>query len=103
MSSFAFPKTRRLTRRLEYERVKRDGSMQRGKLLMLNVVPMENLDLWRAGLLLQAASERGRSQSGSASFTRDCSQAATSTPTRLLVRDYCQARSGDRQLWSAGR
>ena len=51
MSSFAFPKTRRLTRRLEYERVKRDGTTQRGKLLMLNVVPMENLDLWRAGFV----------------------------------------------------
>ena len=51
MSLFAFPKTRRLTHRSEYERVKRDGITQRGKLLMLNVMPVENSNAWRAGFV----------------------------------------------------
>ena len=42
---------RRLTRRSEYERVKRDGTTQRGKLLMLNVMPMANSSPWRAGFV----------------------------------------------------
>jgi ribonuclease P protein component len=49
--SFSFPKTRRLTRASEYERVKRDGVMRRGKLLMLNVAPMENSGQWRVGFV----------------------------------------------------
>ena len=51
MSSLLFPKTRRLTHRSEYERVKREGIVQRGKLLILNVMPTENLALWRAGFV----------------------------------------------------
>ena len=51
MSSFSFPKTRRLTHRLEYERVKRNGITQRGKLLMLNAMPLENSGPWRAGFV----------------------------------------------------
>ena len=51
MSSFSFPKVRRLTHRSEYERVKRDGITQRGKLLMLNVMPVENSGPWRAGFV----------------------------------------------------
>jgi ribonuclease P protein component len=49
--SFSFPKARRLTHRSEYERVKRDGITQRGKLLMLNVMPVEDSGLWRAGFV----------------------------------------------------
>jgi ribonuclease P protein component len=49
--SFSFPKTRRLTHRSEYDRVKRDGITQRGKLLMLNVMPVENSGPWRAGFV----------------------------------------------------
>jgi len=49
--SFSFPKARRLTHRSEYERVKREGVMRRGKLLMLNVAPVENSRLWRAGFV----------------------------------------------------
>ena len=49
MSSLSFPKTRRLTHRLEYERVKRNGITQRGKLLLLNAMPLENSGPWRAG------------------------------------------------------
>lgn len=49
--SFSFPKARRLTHRSEYERVKWDGITQRGKLLILNVMPMENSGPWRAGFV----------------------------------------------------
>ena len=51
MSSFSFPKTRRLTHRSEYERVKRHGITQPGKLLILNVMPMEDSGPWRAGFV----------------------------------------------------
>ena len=51
VSSFSFPKTRRLTHRSEYERVKRNGITQRGKLLMLNAVAMEDSGLSRAGFV----------------------------------------------------
>ena len=49
--SFSFPKARRLTHRSEYERVKRDGITERGKFLMLNVMPVENSAPWRAGFV----------------------------------------------------
>jgi ribonuclease P protein component len=52
--SFSFPKTRRLTHRSEYECVKRDGITQRGKFLMLNVMPVENFGPWRAGFVASA-------------------------------------------------
>jgi ribonuclease P protein component len=51
MSSFSFPRTRRLTHRSEFERVKRDGITQRGKFLMLNVVSVEDSGPWRAGFI----------------------------------------------------
>jgi len=51
MSSLLFSKTRRLTHRSEYDRVKREGIVQRGKLLILNVMPTEDLVLWRAGFI----------------------------------------------------
>jgi len=50
-SWLSFPKARRLTRASEYERVKRDGFVQRGKLLMLNVVPVENSGCCRVGFV----------------------------------------------------
>jgi ribonuclease P protein component len=49
--SFSFPKARRLTRASEYERVKRDGFTQRGKLLLLSVLPLEHLGPSRAGFI----------------------------------------------------
>ena len=49
--SFSFPKTRRLTRGSEYERVKRDGVTRRGRMLMLNVAPMEDSGQWRVGFV----------------------------------------------------
>ena len=51
VGSFSFPKTRRLTHRSEYELVKRDGITQRGKFLMLNVMPVQKSDPWRAGFV----------------------------------------------------
>lgn len=47
----SFSKARRLTHRSEYERVKRNGITHRGKLLMLNAMPVENCDPWRAGFV----------------------------------------------------
>ena len=47
--SFSFQKACRLKRRSEYERVKHDGVTQRGKLLILSVMPGENS--WRVGFI----------------------------------------------------
>jgi ribonuclease P protein component len=49
--SFSFSKDRRLTKSSEYERVKRDGFTQRGKLLILNVVAVENSGPRRVGFV----------------------------------------------------
>jgi len=49
--SFSFPKARRLTHRSEYERVKQKGITQRGRLLMLNSMPVEDSGPWRAGFV----------------------------------------------------
>lgn len=49
--SFCFPRTRLLTHRSEYERLKRDGTTQRGRFLMLSVMTMENSAPWRAGFV----------------------------------------------------
>ena len=51
VSSFSFPRTRRLTHRPEYERVKREGITQRGKFLKLSVMPLENSSPWRVGFV----------------------------------------------------
>ena len=49
--SYSFLKNRRLTHRWEYERVRRDGTTQRGRLLMLNVALVENSGPSRAGFV----------------------------------------------------
>jgi ribonuclease P protein component len=49
--SFSFLKNQRLTHRSEYERVRRDGTTRRGKLLMLNVASVENSGPSRAGFV----------------------------------------------------
>jgi len=54
VSSFSFSKARRLTHRSEYERVKRHCITERGKLLMLNAMPVENSGPWRAGFVTSA-------------------------------------------------
>jgi ribonuclease P protein component len=52
--SFSFPKTRRLTHRSEYERVKQNGITQRGRFLMLNAMSVGNSAPWRAGFVTSA-------------------------------------------------
>jgi ribonuclease P protein component len=49
--SFSFSKGRRLTRASEYERVKREGHAQRGKLLTLSAAVVENCGLFRIGFV----------------------------------------------------
>ena len=51
VSSFSFQKMRRLAHRSEYEHVKRNGITQRGKLVILNVMTMQNSGPWRAGFV----------------------------------------------------
>ena len=50
-TSFSFSKARRLTQASEYERVKRDGLVRRGKLLMLSTAVVENSGLSRVGFI----------------------------------------------------
>lgn len=50
-TSFSFSKARRLTHAPEYERVKRDGLVRRGKLLMLSTAVVENSGLSRVGFI----------------------------------------------------
>ncbi|HEU0274791.1 MAG TPA: ribonuclease P protein component [Candidatus Udaeobacter sp.] len=49
--SLLFPKQRRLTRGSEYERVKRNGLLWRGNLLMLGTMEVENSGLCRTGFI----------------------------------------------------
>jgi ribonuclease P protein component len=49
--SFSFSKARRLTRASEYNRVKRDGLVRRGKLLTLSAISVENSGLCRVGFI----------------------------------------------------
>ena len=51
MSSLSFPKQRRLTRASEYQRVKRDGLVRRGKLLTLSATAVENSGRCRVGFV----------------------------------------------------
>jgi ribonuclease P protein component len=46
-----FPKTRRLTRSVEFERVKKEGRAERGKLLIVGVLPAQDRPLLRAGFV----------------------------------------------------
>jgi ribonuclease P protein component, eubacterial len=49
--SLSFSKQRRLTRASEYERVKREGLVRRGKLLTLSAIAVENCGLCRVGFI----------------------------------------------------
>jgi len=49
--SFSFPKARRLTHCSEYESVEQKGLTQRGRLLMLNAMAVEDSGPWRAGFV----------------------------------------------------
>jgi ribonuclease P protein component len=48
---FSFPKTRRLTRAHEFERVKQGGCAHRGKLMLLGVLAAQNAGECRAGFV----------------------------------------------------
>ena len=50
--SYSFPKTCRLTRASEFQRVKRDGSVRRGKLILLGFLRMNNESSFRAGFIV---------------------------------------------------
>ena len=50
-SSLSFPKRRRLTHASEYDRIKRDGLVRRGKLLILGAAVVENSGLSRVGFI----------------------------------------------------
>ena len=50
-TSLSFAKARRLTRTAEFERVKRDGLVRRGKLLTLSAAAVENSGPCRVGFI----------------------------------------------------
>ena len=50
-TSFSFSKSRRLTLASEFERVKQDGLVQRGKLLILSATAVERAGLCRVGFI----------------------------------------------------
>ena len=60
----SFPKSRRLTRTSEFERVKREGCAQRGKLMLLAVLAVQNSRASRSGFVttrrLGSATARNR-------------------------------------------
>jgi len=50
--SLSFPKTRRLTRASDFERVKREGQAERGKLMVLGTVAVKNSGGPRTGFIV---------------------------------------------------
>ena len=89
--SFSFSKARRLTRASEYERVKRDGLVRRGKLLMLSAMVVENSGPCRAGFVtsrrLGGAVVRNRVRRRLREIVR---QHQHELRRRLLDRAHCQ-------------
>jgi len=53
--SLSFPKSRRITRTSEFERVKQHGYAERGRLITLSVLAMKNAGPCRAGLITTRA------------------------------------------------
>src|SRR6266567_3802092 len=49
--TFAFPKNRRLILPAEFESVRKNGQVQRGKLMMLSVLAVEQEKTFRAGFV----------------------------------------------------
>jgi len=54
-AALAFSKSRRLTASSKFQRVRREGSMQRGKFLMLGVLPVKDTPAFRAGFITSRA------------------------------------------------
>ena len=52
---FAFPKGHRLTRPAEFERIKKNGRVERGRLLVLSVVSVNDAKPFRAGFVTSRA------------------------------------------------
>ncbi len=52
---FAFPKNRRLTRPAEFEHVKKNGRVHRGRLLAISVVSLNDVGPFRAGFVTSRA------------------------------------------------
>ena len=48
---FTFPKSRRLTRSSEFEKVKKNGRVGRGRLLVLSVLSVNDAPRFRAGFI----------------------------------------------------
>jgi ribonuclease P protein component len=55
LKHFAFPKSRRLTRSAEFENVKRNGRVERDRLLMLSVLAVKEIAPFRAGFITSRA------------------------------------------------
>jgi ribonuclease P protein component len=52
---FSFPKSRRLARSAEFEKVKRNGRVQHGRLILLNVLEIGDATPFRAGFVTSRA------------------------------------------------
>jgi ribonuclease P protein component len=52
---FAFPKSRRLTQSLEFDRVKKNGRVQRGRFILLSVFKTTDGGPFRAGFITSRA------------------------------------------------
>src|SRR5437660_12627306 len=52
---FAFPENRRLTRPAEFEHVKKNGRVHRGRLLVISVVLLNDAGPFRAGVITSRA------------------------------------------------
>jgi ribonuclease P protein component len=52
---FAFPKSRRLTQSSEFDRVKKDGRVQRGRFILLSVLKTTDGAPFRAGFITSRA------------------------------------------------
>ena len=50
--SLSFPKSRRLVRASEFERIKGDGSVLRGKLILLSLLTVEDSGSFRVGIIV---------------------------------------------------
>jgi ribonuclease P protein component len=52
---FAFPKSRRLTQSLEFDRVRKNGRVQRGRFILLSVLKTTDGSPFRAGFITSRA------------------------------------------------
>src|SRR5438132_8901745 len=55
VKQFAFPKTRRLTKPTEFEQIRKNGRVERDRLLMLSVLAVKEIAPFRAGFITSRA------------------------------------------------